>query len=256
MSLALRIQARVLAAQSAIAAHDGDNATAGSPAVAPQSTDRAAATAAAQVGARLRHDLQRLKEIRSIAHKIAAKREMLPEYADWVAGLLSGAQAAGAGVSGDVLPTVMVWRIDVGDYEGAMPLVEHVLAHKVAMPSRYARDAATLVVEEIAEAAIKAQAADQPFHLAILEHVEALTAHDDMHDEVRAKLLKAIGFELDRSAQAGSGLGVDVATLFARSLTAMKAAQALHDRVGVKTTIKAVEKRLAAAKPDTAGSTG
>lgn len=254
MSLALRIQARVLAAQSAINAHDGDVATAGSPAVAPLPVDRAVATAAAQVGARLRHDLQRLKEIRSIALKIAAKREMLPEYADWVAGLLSGAQTAGAGVSGDVLPTVMVWSIDVGDYAAAMPLIEHVLAHKVPMPQRYARDAATLVVEEIAEAAIKAQAADQPFGLAILEHVEALTAHDDMHDEVRAKLLKAIGFELDRTAQAATG--TDVTPLLTRSLTAMKAAQALHDRVGVKTNIKAVEKRLTAAKPDTAGSTG
>lgn len=252
MSLALRIQARVLAAQSAIVAHDGDNATAGSPAVAPLPVDRAVATAAAQVGARLRHDLQRLKEIRSIALKIAAKREMLPEYADWVAGLLSGAQTAGAGVSGDVLPTVMVWSIDVGDYAAAMPLIEHVLAHKVAMPQRYARDAATLVVEEIAEAAIKAQAADKPFDLAILEQVEALTAHDDMHDEVRAKLLKAIGFELDRTAQAATDIGADATTLFVRSLTAMKAAQALHDRVGVKTTIKAVEKRLAAVTPETA----
>ena len=256
MSLALRIQARVLAAQSAIVAHDGDNATAGSPAVAPLPVDRAAATAAAQIGARLRHDLQRLKEIRSIALKIAAKREMLPEYADWVAGLLSGAQAAGAGVSGDVLPTVMVWHIDVGNYAAAMPLIEHVLAHKVAMPQRYARDAATLVVEEIADAAIKAQAADQPFDLAILEQVEALTADDDMHDEVRAKLLKAIGFELDRTAQTASDAGADATPLFVRSLAAMKAAQGLHDRVGVKTTIKAVEKRLAAAKPDTAGSTG
>lgn len=256
MSLALRIQARVLAAQSAIVAHDSDNATAGSPAVAPLPVDRAVATAAAQIGARLRHDLQRLKEIRSIALKIAAKREMLPEYAAWVAGLLSGAQAAGAGVSGDVLPTVMVWNIDVGDYAAAMPLIEHVLAHKVAMPTRYARDAATLVVEEIAEAAIKAQAADQPFDLAILEQIEALTAEDDMHDEVRAKLLKAIGFELDRTAQTASGAGADATPLFVRSLTTMKAAQALHDRVGVKTTIKAVEKRLAAAKPDPAGSTG
>ncbi|WP_294325346.1 phage terminase small subunit, partial [uncultured Sphingomonas sp.] len=238
MSLARRTQERILAAQTALAS-TGDVAAAGQPVAAP-TMSRAAATAAAQIGARLRHDLQRLKEIRSIALKIAAKREMLPEYADWVAGLLSGAQVAGAGVSGDVLPTVMVWNIDVGDYAAAMPLIEHVLAHKVAMPQRYARDAATLIVEEIAEAAIKAQAADQPFDLAILEQVEALTADDDMHDEVRAKLLKAIGFQLDRTAQAATD--ADVISLLTRSLTAMKAAQALHDRVGVKTTIKAVEK--------------
>lgn len=252
MSLARRHRERILAEQSALASMGDVNAATGSPVAAPLPVDRAVATAAAQIGARLRHDLQRLKEIRSIDRKIAAKREMLPEYADWVAGLLSGAQAAGAGVSGDVLPTVMVWRIDVGDFAGAMPLIEHVLAHKVAMPQRYARDAATLVVEEIAEAAIKAQAADKPFDLAILEQVEALTAHDDMHDEVRAKLLKAIGFELNRGVD-GAEPGVNASTT---ALDYLRRAQALHDRVGVKTTIKAVEKRLAAAKPDTAGSTG
>ncbi|MEH3040037.1 MAG: phage terminase small subunit [Sphingomonas paucimobilis] len=251
MSLARRHRERILAEQSALASM-GDVATAGSPAVASLPADRAVASAAAQIGARLRHDLQRLKEIKSIDRKIAAKREMLPEYADWVAGLLSGAQVAGAGVSGDVLPTVMVWNIDVGDYAAAMPLIEHVLAHKVAMPQRYARDAATLIVEEIAEAAIKAQAADKPFDLAILEQVEALTAHDDMHDEVRAKLLKAIGFELNRGVD-GVEPGINATTA---ALDYLRRAQALHDRVGVKTTIKAVEKRLAAAKPDTAGSTG
>lgn len=256
MSLARRHRERILAEQSALASMGDVNAATGSPVAAPIPVDRAVATAAAQIGARLRHDLQRLKEIRSIALKIAAKREMLPEYTSWIEGLLAGALQAGAGVSGDVLPTVMVWNIDVGDYAAAMPLIEHVLAHKVPMPQRYARDAATLVVEEIAEAAIKAQAADKPFDLAILEQIEALTAHDDMHDEVRAKLLKAIGFELDRTAQTASGAGADATPLFVRSLTAMKAAQALHDRVGVKTIIKAVEKRLAAAKPDTAGSTG
>jgi len=254
MSLARKHRDRVLAEKTALAS-SGDVTSTASAVEVPfydAAQDRSALIAAAQVGSRLTHDLRRLKEIRSITGpngKIAAKRAMLPEYADWVAGLLSGAQAAGAGVSGDVLPTVMVWRIDVGDFAGAMPLIEHVLAHKVAMPTRYARDAATLIVEEIADAAIKAQAADQPFDLAILEQVEALTADDDMHDEVRAKLLKAIGVELDRAAQALAG--TDAAPLLTRSLTAMKAAQALHDRVGVKTTIKAVEKRLAAAKPET-----
>ncbi|PZT91675.1 phage terminase small subunit [Sphingomonas sp.] len=252
MSLARKHRDRVLAEMTALAS-SGDVTSTASAVEVPfyaSAQDRTATIAAAQIGARLTHDLRRLKEIKSIAHKIAAKREMLPEYADWVAGLLSGAQAAGAGVSGDVLPTVMVWRIDVGDFAGAMPLIEHVLAHKVAMPTRYARDAATLIVEEIADAAIRCQAADHPFDLAILEQVEALTADDDMHDEVRAKLLKAIGVELDRAAQAMAG--TDAAPLLTRSLTAMKAAQALHDRVGVKTTIKAVEKRLAAVKPETA----
>ncbi len=268
MSLARRHQARVLAEQSAISSVRGGIATAGSPAVAPHSASpapsmpqprRAVATAAAQVAMRLTADLRRLKEIRSITGpngKIAAKREMLPEYRSWVEGLMAGALQAGAGVSGDVLPTIMVWHIDVGDYTGALPLIEHVLHHKLPLPARYERDAPTLIVEEIAEAAIKAQAAGEPFDLDLLEHIEALTADDDMHDQVRAKLMKAIGCELDRAARAAADTGGDALALLCRSIVALKTAQGLNDRVGVKTTLRAVEKRLAAAQPEPAGTPG
>lgn len=247
MSLARRHQARILAAQAATLPHGGGTATAGSPAVAPHSVDRAASTAAAQIAMRLTHDLRRLKQIKALSLKIAAKREMLPEYAPWIEGLLSGATKAGAGASGDVLPTIMVWRIDVGDFAGAMPLIEHVLHNNLPMPQRYERDAATLIVEEVAEAAIKAQAAGEPFDLAVLEQIEALVDGVDMHDQVRAKLMKAIGFELDRAARAAAEAGADAQALplLCRSLVALNEAQKLHDRVGVKSTIKAVTKRVA-----------
>lgn len=273
MSLARRHQARILAAQAAILPA-GRGATAGSPAVASLSTiadtavrmhqvltavsqaSQAASAMAAQMAMRLTHDLRRLKEIRSVAGKIAAKREMLPEYAAWVRGLLTGAEQAGAGTSGDVLPTVMIWRIDVGDFAGAMPLIAHVLRHHVPLPSRYERDAPSLIVEEIAEAALKAQAADEPFDLAVLEEVEALTASDDMHDQIRAKLKKAIGVELDRAALVAAHEGGEPLPLLCRSIEKLKAAQALHDRVGVKTIIKAAEKRLAAVQQPPAGTAG
>lgn len=245
MSLARRRQERILAAQTALAP-SGGAATAGSPAVAPPPS-RAATTAAAQVAMRLGHDLRRLKQIKAISLKIAAKREMLPEYAAWIEGLLSGATQAGAGASGDVLPTIMVWKIDVGDFAGAMPLIEHVLHNNLPMPQRYERDAATLIVEEVAEAAIKAQAAGEPFDLVVLEQIEALVDGVDMHDQVRAKLMKAIGFELDRTARAAAEAGADAQALplLCRSLVALNEAQKLHDRVGVKSTIKAVTKRVA-----------
>jgi HPt (histidine-containing phosphotransfer) domain-containing protein len=258
MSLARRRQERILAAQTAHAP-SGGAATAGSPAVAPPPS-RAATAAAAQIAMRLAHDLRRLKQIKGISLKIAAKREMLPEYDAWIQGLLTGAAQAGAGASGDVLPTIMVWRIDVGDFASAMPLIEHVLRHNVPMPQRYERDAATLIVEEVSEAAIKAQAADEPFDLGILEQIELLTAEVDMHDQVRAKLMKAIGFELDRTARAAAeaGTDADVLSLLCRSLVALKGAQKLNDRVGVKTTIRSVEKAIQAAtpQPDSAGTSG
>jgi hypothetical protein len=213
---------------------------------------------ARQIGLRLTHDQRRLKETKSVAAKIAAKREMLPEYAAWVKGLLAGAAEAGAGVSGEVLPTVMIWLIDVGDYADALTLAEHVLRHRVALPSRYERDAPTLIVEEIAEAAIKAQAAGEPFDLAVLEQVEAMVEGIDMHDQVRAKLMKAIGCELDRTARHPANADTYTLALQQRALAALEAAQKLNDRVGVKTTIRTIKKALAAAaaQPDPAGTTG
>ena len=181
MSLARKHRDRILASQMASAPALGSGLS--SP-VSDAGTP--AERAAASIAMRLQHDLRRLKEIQSIARRIEVKREMLPAYTDWVAGLLDGGRTAGAGIAEDVLPTVMVWLIDTGDYARALLLAEHVIAYDVPLPSRYERSAAALIVEEIADAAIRAQTAKAPFPLDVLENVAELTADADMHDQVRA----------------------------------------------------------------------
>ncbi len=192
---------------------------------------------------RLTHDLRRLKEIKSIDRKIAAKREMLPEYKAWVEGVLAADAGVGDGIAASVLPTVMVWLIDTGAYDDALKLVPFILHHDVAMPSRYQRDAATTVVEEIADAAIKAQNAGETFSLDVLECVREMTSEHDLHDEVRAKLLKAIGVEWLRIAE---GKRADECEFsLAATLDALREAQRLNDRVGVKDRIKRADKLIA-----------
>jgi hypothetical protein len=122
-----------------------------------------AARAASTVAMRLRHDIQRLKQIKSIDRKIAAKREMLPEYQAWCDGLLDAGRRAETRElpptgADDVLPTIMVWHLDVGDWTRALMLAAFVLRFSIPMPKRYERDAATLVLELIADAALKVQA--------------------------------------------------------------------------------------------------
>lgn len=99
----------------------------------------------------------------------------------------------------------------------------------------------------IANAALKAQLAEQPFDLGVLHRVEELTADADMHDEIRAKLFKAIGFEMVREIDA---MGEQPAALMhAAALAALeplRRAQALHERCGVKDRIKRLEKIIAA----------
>jgi hypothetical protein len=218
----------------------------------PAVIDPARSTPATIIALRLTEDLRRLHEIRSIERKIELKRELLPAYAAWVQGLLDAAAESGAGAADDVLPTIMVWRIDTGDHAGAIPLAEYVLAYDVPLPSRYNRNAPTLIVEMFAEAALKELTADRPFDLDMLRHVEAITEDCDIHDQVRAKLHKAIGLELMRRAIAAdpdaSPAGFHRAA-FGEAITALGRARDLHPMIGVKQNIDKAERALKGLAP-------
>lgn len=248
MSLARRHRERILAAQTVSAAAAPVGGAAHAPAAAPLpaagATSSPAARAANQIVLRMTHDLRTLKETRSIDMKIAKKRVMLPEYRAWIEGILAADTGVGTGLAADVLPTIMVWAIDIGDYDYALTLAEFVLRHRVALPKRYERDAATLIVEEIADQAIRAQNGDQRFPLEILDRVHDLTSADDIHDQVRAKLLKAIGVEHLAAAQDLEA--VPALCALALGLNNLREAQRLHDRIGVKDKIKRADKMLTA----------
>ena len=247
MSLARRHRDRILAAKTVASAPTSGVDAAPAAALLPAAgavNASPADRAAAQIALRYTHDLRRLKEIRSIDKKIEAKREIVPEYRSWVMGILAADAGVGTGIAAEILPTCMVWLIDVGAYEDALHLIPFIFKHRVAMPSRYQRDAATIVVEEIATAALKAQGANESFPLDILDRVADLTCGCDIHDEVRAKLLKAIGVEqLERAED----MPVDEAfNAMTAAVSTLNEAQRLHDRVGVKDRIKRGLKLMAA----------
>lgn len=256
MSLARRKRDRILAAQTITAAkpiHASAAPVRGAalaPAAAPSpaagaNTSSPAARVAAQIALRLTHDLRRLHEIRSIDRKIAAKREMIPEYVSWVRGVLDADAGVGTGTAANVVPTIMVWLLDIGEYDEALALVPFLLRHKVEMPGRYKRDVATVVAEIIADAAAKVQNAGEAFPRDILYDAQRLTGALDMHDEVRAKLLKAIGVEELRDAE-DMEAGPAARTHLTIARDTLRAAQRLNDRVGVKDRIKRAEKLIAA----------
>lgn len=259
MSYAQRMQEQVLAMKSASApAGGGHNHPAATipPVAAGYSSPiraREGSTAesrlAAQMKLRLTHDLRRLKEIKSTELRVAAKRQMLPEYAAWCDGLLEAGRCTigdqlGSTGADDVLPTIMVWTIDTGDWTRALAIAEHVLRFGLTMPDRYKRDPATLLVEEIAETAIRMQASAQVFPLDVLEQVELLTIGVDMHDEVQAKLQKALGVELARAAGQIDTGPADFIAGAARALGVLRRAQELNPRAGTKTRITQLEKAI------------
>lgn len=185
--------------------------------------------------AKLATDRRRLKEIQSVVRKIDVKRAVLPEYMPYIDGVL----ASGKGAQDDVLTTVMIWRIDVGDYAGALAIARYALQHGMTLPEQYERALPAAVAEEFAEAGIRAAAAGEPFPLAHLQEVADLTGKYDMHDPIRAKLHKALGYALESSDKAGA-------------LEMLRRAVDLHDRIGVKKDITRLEGELrsAAAQAD------
>lgn len=194
-----------------------------------------------------------LKGIKSLEAKIAKKREMLADFDAYVAGVLAG----GTGAQDDVLMTVMLWRLDVGDLAGGIAIAEYAMRHGLDTPDRFERDTASLVVEQVAEEAVRrleaptqagaqdgihesaeVEAANDAAELAMhLTRVEALTRDADMHDQIRAKLHKALGY-----AQRARG-GHD-----ADALSHLKRALSLNERAGVKKDIERLERTLAKAQ--------
>jgi len=175
-------------------------------------------------------DIRRLSDIQSIERKIEAKRELLPNYESYVQGVLEG----GKGQQDDVLMTLMVWYLDVGDLKTGLDIAEYAVNHELETPDRYDRKTANLVAEEVADFALKLQDGDESKGQVLeqLHRTVEYFADADMHDQVKAKLFKALGY-LERDAG-------DKET----ALLSLKRALELNDRIGVKKDIQALEKEL------------
>ena len=189
--------------------------------------------------AKLAADRRALKGVQSVARKVELKRKLLPEYADYVAGVLNG----GRGAQDDVLVTIMVWRIDAGDYDGALAIAAYALTHGLALPDQFERSLASVVAEQFADAALAAFLERSTFDAASLELVDELTADADMHDQVRAKLCKALGYAVQEADPP-------------RALDYLRRALSLNDRVGVKKDIDRLSKLIEASGRQGDGTEG
>lgn len=142
----------------------------------------------------LAEDRRRLKGVQSTVKKAEIKVELLPKYAAWAEGVL----AAGGAQQDDVLMYVMLWRIDAGDYAGALEIGRHALRHGWVMPLGN-RNVQTVLAEEMADAAQSAMLATTGFDADLLLQTLELTDGLDMPDQSRARLHKAIGAVLSES---------------------------------------------------------
>lgn len=186
--------------------------------------------------AQLINHRRRLKDIQSIESKIELKKTLLPEYHAWLTGVLAGNH----GTQDEVLMTCMAWHIDCCQWADALPLAEYALHHKLVLPEQFKRTLATMIVEEVADNALKVNTA---VPLPVLIDIEIMTRVEDMPDQVRAKLYKAIGFAKRSANEAPSALDW------------LSRALALDERVGVKKDIERLDREIKAAAKEQPAST-
>ena len=134
-----------------------------------------------------------LKNIKSVAAKVEKKRELLPQFEPYIQGVLS----AGNGAQDNVLVTCMAWYLDTQNLKAGLDIAEYAINHGLDTPDQYQRDTASLVTEQVAEEALailEEDNVDIDELLATLHRTYAITEQADMHDPIRAKLHKAIGY--------------------------------------------------------------
>jgi hypothetical protein len=142
--------------------------------------------------AALGQDLASLRAIQSVERKIQAKSGMIGRYRAWVAGAL----ASDPPVQDDIVGTMLVWAIDIGDWRSRSNWATMCWPPTSALPERYKRSPAVLLRRN-------RRALRWPrVRRAVLEETLALTADHDMPDQVRAKLHKALGLAFQAEAEA------------------------------------------------------
>ncbi|WP_260861658.1 terminase endonuclease subunit [Citrobacter sp. Marseille-Q6884] len=184
------------------------------------------ATAYEQMLVKLADDRRTLKNIRSNERKAEKKRELLPFYAPWVAGVL----ADGRGAQDDIVMTVMLWRLDAGDIAGALEIAPYAL--KYGLTSDHRRTTPYMLVEEVAFASQRLRDAGESVDLSWLQTTIDLTDGADVPDMVRARLHKVTGLTL-RDA----GMNAEALAQFQRAMQ-------LDRNAGVRKEIERLERAL------------
>lgn len=182
----------------------------------------------------LHDDKVLLKSVNSIADKVHIKKQALPAYQEWIDGIT----AAGAVQADDrVAATVIVWMIDCGLLDEAMPLADVLIHSGLESADEYSRSMPEIIVEQMA-AQIESGSEISAENLKTLIEWATAKKEDGLHeinlaDVIRAKLLKAAGEKAEAADDNETALNL------------YRQAVGYNDKAGVKKRIEALEKQLA-----------
>lgn len=142
--------------------------------------------------AELKNDQNLLRNVKSEIERAQYKATLIPKYMPYVEGVLSIEERA-PDLKDDVVTTIMLWCFDADMFEDGLRIAEFALKHGLSMPDSFSRDTASIVAEEIGNAAKAAYAEGKVFDLSVLKQAISITSDFSMHDQIRAKLYVAIG---------------------------------------------------------------
>lgn len=223
----------------AAAASGANNPTSGGAAMP---TEGPAATEYQQLLNALQIDMNRLRQIQATDKKIEAKRGMIAQYLPWIEGAL----AAEAPAQDEIVANMLVWSLDIADWDLAYRLAEHFLRHGLALPERYKRQPATLIAEQVAEAGLTPV---PTIDLVTLQLFDELVRDLDKHDQVNAKLYKAMGLAFHRAADAfdpaaDNAVAGGKSALLKNARDCFQSALTFDKGAGVKKLIEAIDREL------------
>lgn len=182
----------------------------------------------------LHDDKVLLKSVSSIADKVHIKKQALPAYQEWIDGIT----AAGTVQADDrVAATVIVWMIDCGLLDEAMPLADVLIHSGLESADEYSRSMPEIIIEQMAD---QIESGSEISAESLKTLIEWATAkkEDGLHeinlaDVIRAKLLKAAGEKAEAADDNETALNL------------YRQAVGYNDKAGVKKRIEALEKQLA-----------
>lgn len=184
-------------------------------------------------------DRQRLKQIQSIKTKIETKREMIHHYQEWIDATLKNGQ----GAQDLIIVTMLVWHIDIGEYDRALDIATYVMQHNLQFPDNYKRNVATLLLDEIPDGYLKSEYLNAA-SVDILNRVHTLTQKQDAPDQARAKLHKAFGYAI--VAQLGDkDLQPEQIETAQAAKAQLERALDLFTGIGVKKDLERLDRRIA-----------
>lgn len=138
---------------------------------------------------------RQLKQTQSIEKRAEIKRDkILPEYDDYIDGVITAAEKSGQMPQDDVLMTVMAWSVDAGDLDNALRIADHAIPHGLVMPERFNREPSTFLADQISEAIMENPA--EKSAPGLMKWLHGLMQDQDIPDQARAKVHKAYGLAL------------------------------------------------------------